>query len=202
MISFSEKISSCAKSLCGCAGRGIKNVAISVVPSYLLNSSMKISGLSAPFSSIIERISPLCLPLMYAKIKIDSVVQPWLPVISLRDSASGRSTGDIFPVVIRAPIIEECMFRYGIQRRILPAIAECLPTRIGNLVNTKIMRILITSILFTACHPQYLGDETGVADLFMLSNIMGSFVEATDSLIVSMGLHGYQNFISLVAEAK
>jgi len=89
---------------------------------------------------------------------------------------------------------EELVFRYLLQRTILPAISKRLPERCGKILNHKITRVAITSILFALAHTSVFDQKVGVMPHFIGGLIYGALAEMDQNILASGLTHSFSNF--------
>ena len=96
-----------------------------------------------------------------------------------------------------APVLEEFQFRYLLQQLALRDIPQALLNRHFpdnhydlNTVSIKVLRALVTALIFTGLHFQYADCENGGGfDTFLGSLIYSSLIEVGESAVFTATLH-------------
>lgn len=105
--------------------------------------------------------------------------------------ASGRDNpwawGLVFAVVVGVPIVEEVIYRVGVQ------------SAVRRLTGSAWASVLLTSALFSAMHWSIIpaGSRHQLAALFALSVAMGAVFEWRRSIAASIAMHGVFNLVNV-----
>ena len=90
--------------------------------------------------------------------------------------------------------LEEVFDRGLIQKIVLPLLSKPFPSRIRNILNHKVTRIILSSILFSIGHTGCWNQKNGVSVQFMGGLVYGTAAEFDSSLLVPITAHFLFNF--------
>lgn len=165
------------------------------------------SPLKTPIETLTSHMKFLTPPFHYANNKIHEFLQKIAPSTYFKSNnyiddfncrkviGSSSFRCKLFSKPLLAGIPEEILYRGLMQQTILPWVASKLPSPVGGMLNAKITRIFLTSLLFAAAH---LEDHTLQ---FGTGFIFGIAAEASQSLKVPILSHIIHSafFLSLIA---
>lgn len=200
---------SCIKSALGFC---TKAAALTIASCSLKVMVSKI-GLSAPITAIARKLQFAAVPLKCADQLIRKMIGHVAPPIYYTatrpfPSLNGEdcySTGvfprrykcKLFNDSVLAGISEELLLRGLLQKQILPWIAHQLPGTLGNLLNHKIARIALASLIFAGGH----GNDD-VSFQFVSGVVYGTVAEVSGSVKIPMLAHIMNNSLIVFLYTK
>lgn len=160
------------------------------------------NGVGETFSSIARYAKPLSTPFSeinnILKTVVFNLTEPFLPTTNNLRTGTNCKFISIGSVKCKldfgtqqAAIREELIFRGLLQRTVLPSIASKMPSSIKSILNHKLTRIFLTSVIFASAH-----DKENILPQFLGGITYGLVAETTESLKIPMILHALNNSIA------
>ena len=172
------------------------------------------SGIGRPITIVSKSVSFLAKPLLRSSRIVEDVLSYIVPPIYYfsRHNLPNVTTDDCFRVASNPPLYkcklfnpvllsglhEEILYRGLVQRKVLPWIADRLPSSFGNILKDKISRVLIASLIFAGAH----GTSNDSSFHFASGLVYGMIAEANQSLKIPILSHVLSNGYIMYLLAK
>lgn len=173
-----------------------------------LAKTLSCNGLGGAITGVIAYARPLSIPFSHinniVKTVIFNLTKSFLPTTN--QIAIGSECKFISPHLFeckfdfrtqQAAIREEIIFRAFLQKTIIPYMANKMPASIGSILNHKITRILLSSMIFASAH-----DHDDLSSVFIGGILYGSIAEATGSIQIPMIAHILNNSLADIAKIR
>ncbi len=191
----------------------VKATAITVASLPLEFIISKKSGLGVPITAIARKLEFVAVPLRASTDLIQKIMGYVVPstYYTSNHPFPGATSEECYPTRFSPPqykcklfnslflagIPEELLTRGLLQRKILPWVAHQLPGTLANVLNHRITRIALTSLIFAAGH-----GYDDVSSLFVAGVVYGTVAEVSQSLKIPILAHTMNNAFVLLLYAE
>lgn len=201
---FSSGLSYTRNAISLCA----KAVAIPIVSTPLKAMLIK-SGLGMPITAVARKLEFAAAPFRSGAQWIYQIMQYIAPSVYYTSRLPLPNEEECYPAslypypqyqcklfnsYLLAGLPEELVMRGFLQRTALPWVARQCPGAVGNVLNHRITRIALASLIFAAAHSHY--DDVSAA--FTGGVIYGTVAEVTQSLKIPILAHTMHNALGVL----
>lgn len=121
------------------------------------------------------------------------------PTNEFIDDFANKDTFDVNTLKLISHIaLEEFAFRGLLQQGILPEIAKRLPKQIGEILNHRVARIAISTLLFALAHVDKHDHPLGIWNDLTSGFLLGYLAEMKHGCIITFLTHGLNNYLNHV----
>ncbi len=177
-----------------------------------LRALIQHSGLGTPITAVARSLGFLAVPFALGSELLTRAIGKIVPSIYYKSNHIHPSAkGDCYSVsgdpsiykcnllgpILLAGISEEILTRGILQRKVLPWIADKLPSSLGNILKNKITRVLLSSLIFAGGH-----GYDDLSNQFSAGIVWGTIAEVSQSLKVPILSHIMSNGFSMFSYAN